>query len=361
MKMAGKETGKPTIVFHANVSNSLSQHGFLNSTSFTTTNQPLSVGNLNDYWEHRLSIQLYQYFLPIIIFIGIMLNFLTILVLVRRKFGTSSTRILLISLALFDTGALCAYSRRWILLAFMIDVRTLTNASCPLHVYVTYVTSYCSSWTIALLTLERVVSVVHPLKARVICTTQWTVVTISITYSFIFILCAHILRYFKISSLVGVCIAGKLYSDYSYDTYRTFWISIWHWIDLLVYACIPIIIIITCNALIVYKVKRSQRLQSRGSRSAVEGQPSQLTSITYMLVTVSVAFVLLTLPSSVYMIYKATLGMYKTFHQFAIHDLIFATTFLISTCNNAINFLLYCVSGTQFRREVYLMFRLKGT
>jgi hypothetical protein len=200
--------------------------------------------------------------------------------------------------------------------------------------------------------VERWISVTHPLKARVICTRKYVSIAISIVFIFLFALNSHILYYFRASRKESDC-------DYTSDeAYHTFWINTWYWIDLFAYSCLPFVVISYCNCSIYYQVIKGQikreNLQNRGG--GLGRQSAKLTSMTKMLTTVSVMFILLTLPVSVnYIVYgRLVISSNKIFAQYVLS---YTVTNLLSYANNSINFLLYCVSGTQFRREVFQMFR----
>jgi hypothetical protein len=304
------------------------------------------------YWEWRLQSILWKYVPPVLLVLGTTLNALTIIVLLRRKFGNSSTRILLIILALADSAVLLTgLIRRWLQKTFELELPYLIPLTCPLHRFLMHFFRDFSNWNIALLTVERWISVAHPLKARVICTRKYVCIVISIVSIFLFTLNSHILYYFRVVGKERDC-------DYTSEAYHTFWMNTWYWIDLFAYSCLPFVVISYCNCSIYYQVTKGQikreKLQNREGCSG--GQSAKLTSMTKMLTTVSVMFILLTLPVSVHFIVygRLVISSKKTIAQYVLS---YTVTNLLSYFNNSINFLLYCVSGTQFRREVFKMFR----
>jgi hypothetical protein len=88
-------------------------------------------------------------------------------------------------------------------------------------------------------------------------------------------------------------------------------------------------------------------------------QLAKLTSATYMLLTVSFMFIALTLPACVYYLiarlYGPTLG--DDVYTQARLKLFYTSTGLLGYSSNTINFLLYCMSGSAFRREFLALFR----
>ena len=156
----------------------------------------------------------------------------------------------------------------------------------------------------------------------------------------------HILFFFKID------IRGNCY--FTDIAYTEFWNKIWYWIDMLTYTGIPFVILASCNGTIIYKViqSRTKRLKVQNPEGKLTSKSTHFTSMTYMLTTVSVTFLLLTLPPQVFFVVISYIDESK-----ADANLAFAVTQLIRFTNHSINFLLYCISGKQFRREVYKMFK----
>jgi hypothetical protein len=309
-----------------------------------------------DYWQWRAHRSLATYVPPVLIVIGTILNLLTIVVLIRRKFGKSSTRILLITLALSDTAVLWTGLLHFWLRMLDLDLRLLTNISCPLHIFCTYFFLQFACWTIMLLTFERWVSVSYPLKARVMCTMKYTCTTMVIVVIFLFALNSHMLYYIRnFSDPNGVT---KRWCSHLNMAYVNFWYDVWNPVDLIVRTAIPFTVISLCNSAILYKVIKghSRRKLLSGGRS--DEQSAQLTSMTYMLTTVSSVFLLLMLPIGIFYIVFMDLRR-KEYTQAQSMDLEIASTatHLIMYLNNTINFILYCVSGSQFRREVYRLFK----
>ncbi|XP_064639514.1 FMRFamide peptide receptor frpr-18-like [Lineus longissimus] len=311
--------------------------------------------DLNSFWEYHFYEALWTYSPPILIIAGTILNALTVIVLLKRKFGKSSTRILLIVLAFVDTGVLwTALLGYWIRYAFDVEVRILSELSCPLNFFFTYFFLQLASWSITLLTIERWISVIFPLKAKLICTGKRTAIILILVVILLLCLNAHMLFLFGIRD--GECL--PMAAPYIY-----FWKYVWTYIDLLAKACIPFLVITVCNCSILYKVIRSHNTRKKlpNLEKSSDGQTAhaQMTSMTYMLTTVSVMFIFLTLPACIYYILILKLTLISSWHSLVKLIFIHAFTNFIQYINNSINFLLYCVSGKQFRTELYQMF--KGT
>ena len=195
-----------------------------------------------------------------------------------------------------------------------------------------------------LLTVERCISVAYPMKARIICTGKRILAALTVTVILIFALNAHILVFRQFD---GVYCAWVPY------IYQLFWFGPWYWIDSIIYMGIPFIAIVICNAIILSKVLQSQLQRAKLKCSNEEyAKGARLTSTTYMLITVSIMFLVLTLPQSSYYIMRGFQPVIIWDPQEAANVGLFSViVFLIAFANNTINFLLYCISGRQFRKE----------
>ncbi|KAK3105893.1 hypothetical protein FSP39_008047 [Pinctada imbricata] len=94
------------------------------------------------------------------------------------------------------------------------------------------------------------------------------------------------------------------------------------------------------------KGKRGETTQTLYNREIIG-----LIAINVMLVTVSVVFVLLTMPNCIFFIVKDDWNYRVSLHETARYYLVFQVVFLLSDLNHAINFYLYFLSGKKFRRH----------
>ena len=189
-----------------------------------------------------------------------------------------------------------------------------------------------------LLTVERCISVVFPMKAKIICTRVRTLGALSLVFLFLFGMNAMLLYFITLNSRGECNFVGP---D---DESGALWYQAFFSIDQILYIGIPFLIIVLCNIVILVKVIQSQFNRSHFKSS--HGEPDKgvrLTSTTYMLITVSIMFLVLTLPISIYIPFY--IGMVPTEPWYtqrrARMDLIYNIVTLISYVNNSINFLFY--------------------
>jgi hypothetical protein len=323
---------------------------FASSAPLTTTTA-ITSGQNGGQDLNWLVQNLWWYVSPTLIVLGTVFNGLTIIVLIKQQFGNTSTRILLINLAVSDTVILYwGLGQDYLQYCFGIEVRTSSDWSCPVVIFLSFFVWELTSWNVMLLTVERWVSVCFPIRARIICTKKyatWTVISVIV---FIFLVNSHILRNFTIDRTLpgGTCVLAS-------KSYEVFFTTTWAWIVFFVYTAIPYLTIALCNGSIIYVLRKSRR-RRRTLSAETEDSAEKLSKITYMLLTVSTTFVLLTLPSSAFYFLEATV-MSEDWHVSI--ELVNAVTSFLTYLNSTINFLLYCVSGTQFRRALVAMF--KGT
>ena len=102
---------------------------------------------------------------PVLFLVGTIGNLLTILVLSQNKNRRTTTAIFLIFLAISDIMILfTSYFSEWLYVMWSFGFRQVNNVLCKLHVFLTYYSLQFSSWTLVIVTCERVISVINQLK-----------------------------------------------------------------------------------------------------------------------------------------------------------------------------------------------------
>jgi hypothetical protein len=223
-----------------------------------------------------------------------------------------------------------------------------------------------SAWILIAVTLERVISAWLPHKARTLCTKKYAISLLIAIAVFILLLNAHLLYgmvfIYRLNEN-GVTIVEKCV-EINAD-YRTFFNVSWPWIDFCAFCFIPFTVIVIGNALILFKVIKSQRkVQSRvvpsvqsGNRPVISSKHAgKQSSMTAMLFTLNVVFLVSTSPVSIYNIGYPYWSENASEHKFAQLDFWWAIVNMLMYMNNSLNFLLYCLSGTKFRLEVVRIF-----
>ncbi|XP_060576924.1 FMRFamide receptor-like [Ruditapes philippinarum] len=320
--------------------------------------------DITTFMEFKAGELIWKIVPPILIILGTVGNCLSILVLTRRCIRSSTTALFLTVLAFSDLFVLyTGLLRQWLIHLFEVDVRTISEFGCKLNIWMVYSSLDFSAWILIVVTLERVISAWLPHKAKSLCTKKYAVALLIAVIVFILLLNSHMLY-------------GMVFRDTTTELddlkcieinadYRSFFNVIWPWIDLCVFCLIPFTVIVIGNALILFKVLKSQRkVKSRvvpsaqnGNRQATtSGHNNKQSSMTAMLFTLNVVFLLSTSPVSIYNIGYPYWSENASLHKHAQLDFWWAIVNMLMYVNNSLNFFLYCLSGTKFRQEVIVIF-----
>ena len=139
------------------------------TTDLVDSRNPTSGVNVV-YWQSTSAIILFKYASPFLIVIGTVGNLVAVVSLQSSIFKASSTSFILSALALCDVFVLNTGLMRWWLKYFSrVDLRKLSRYGCKLHLLFTYFSHQIASWTLVLLTFERTISVVYPLRCKRLC------------------------------------------------------------------------------------------------------------------------------------------------------------------------------------------------
>lgn len=130
----------------------------------------------------------------------------------------------------------------------------------------------------------------------------------------------------------------------------------WERFHLVTYNLCPFIIMFVCNIYIIVITVRSARVRTIQRSRASAGKTrrsatSRHRQLSVMLMIVTFAFVLLTLPSCIYFVFfrhRMTPNKYSRSYRHMVQICLNSVQFT----SHAINFFLYCFSATNFRNEL---------
>lgn len=128
--------------------------------------------------------------------------------------------------------------------------------------------------------------------------------------------------------------------------------TIWPWTDNALFVVLPFTFIITSNMAVVVKLWRSNSVARGHDYFIGEGRLRPITSSTMMLMAVSTAFLLTTTPLAIHLIGVMFWSMNGNARTMARIKLSHCICSLIYYAGSSINFLLYCFSGSRFRRAL---------
>ena len=136
------------------------------------------------------------------------------------------------------------------------------------------------------------------------------------------------------------------------ENYSNFFRSVWSWMDLCMFCLIPFVVIVFGNSLILFNLfhRNDQSNQRFGNRRHLHNH--RFSSMTTMLCTLNIVFFITTLPISIYNIGYTYWYSTQDQRSIAYLELWWSVVNMLMYTNNALNFLLYCLSGSRFRREL---------
>ena len=312
---------------------------------------------IDTYWQYGAYIHMFKIIPPILMIVGTIGNTLTLVVMHSKAFRSVPSSLILSALAVADTGVLLTgLLRQWIRMIsnFSVDIRLGSSAGCKIHVFLTYFFAHLAPWYLVLLTIERSISVFFPLRCREICSRKKMAITVgTITVMLIGINLHHFITSDR-RILTAHITSTQVYSYaacYNLEKFESFHRGAWYWIDSTLASIGPFIIILIGNIIIMVKLTIAQH-QRQDQMQVSNKDGSKMNSTTLILIVVSTCFLLLTMPSAIYYIRLDLLSLdFRLMTNYAKAKLSFANsmTTLLFFANSAINFFLYCLSGTKFR------------
>ena len=155
---------------------------------------------------------------------------------------------------------------------------------------------------------------------------------------------------------------GQLKCSYQNSNYVEFLSQYWPWINLAVYSIIPFLIITTLNLLLL--IRLSVSVYQRKKRLGQVANSFTIGGSSLLLISAGLLYLFCTGPIAVYHIFN---HIWRQHHNSElVSDEVMAQRLLmrvilenISYLTNALNILVYCISGSRFRKELLLMLKCK--
>ena len=319
-----------------------------------------SMCDANGFFECRFAIFLWRVLGPLFLVIGVIGNVTSIFVLSRRRMCYTTTSVYLRFLAVTDSAVLLASVLRGIIRNYVsFDIRDLNMVLCKTHRWFGSGSASLSTWFVCAITFDRLILLKYPIWAKCHCTRRLALIvgvilsllTFAIHSHFIFLMELKTVHY----SENGTNITQTAFFKCSYKSagYKTFVRRIWPIYVILAYNIIPAIWLITCNIVLVrHLTGRNRARQERRKLKKTQSQ-KDLRSITKMLVAISVFFIVAITPVCTYLVILSYL-VDSSPSSVAKKALAEAIVKLILYSNNAVNFILYCLTGSVFRKELVI-------
>ena len=311
-------------------------------------------------WIVKVMVLMIQTVCLVIVVAGTFGNIMIMLLMGRQR-SASAMNVFFVALAASDlTLVWFGAFDLWMEYTTGFPLHNMHNVTCKLSAVIIYVSGIVSVWLLAVMTLQRAASVLWPHRVNIMFTLKkaklYTVGIVSI----VFLLNSHLLYGAVLDPPYNgsdyFCSYPKLAPEYNF--FRDF---IWTWIDALLFSLLPFAILISSNSVLIWKVSDSVR---KARATLASGQSDQLSSrtkkassLTVTLIVVSVVFFLLTGPMSFYLIivpFVIDVGKESEKESMIIEFTYWLLT-LMWYSNSAVNFYLYCLTGTKFRADTRKM------
>ncbi|KAL8591883.1 hypothetical protein ACOMHN_044379 [Nucella lapillus] len=325
------------------------------TTLTPTTSTDSSADAEDSVFSHpvyKASTYIWYFASPVILVLGNFGNIMTILIMRRNQSGEAVINIYFTALAVIDLVSLDIFLLfEWIGTTFGYFVHYQSDVICKLHSW-TIATVTIGGWLLVGLTSHRAVSVVWPHRVGLLCTRRLVttlIVTMSIFFSAMYshYLYGYHLVYSNDTDTYQCAMMTGKYADFVAE--------IFSYVDLAFYCVIPFACIFLANVVLIWKLRTTLReiRDKFAEQEHMVAREKAASSVTLTIILVSVAFMVLTLPVSVYYI---SLFVYDplaviTVDDLALTYLVRAVTFMLMFCNSAVNFYLYCLTGSKFRKE----------
>ena len=283
---------------------------------------------------------LYLTMYPILLVLGTVGNVLAVAVMMRKKNRKHAISWYIAILSLSDT--LFLYSTiPWVIFYYhtneMVDISVY--ARCTLDYFTYYFSFEYSAWVLVLMSIERFISIVHPLKAKVLATPRRA----KQMCLFLVVILAAINAYHLTSRKVyywdGVPYCGKRPEHVYITNY------VWPILDAVIYSYLPSILMFTFNGIIMYHMWSSKNQAALNQQGAMA---KNFPRVTKMLLSVSFFFICTTVPVETMFIVRNYSDSYNA--------LLYSCLDALMVLNHSANFYLYCLSTRKFRQDLKAIF-----
>ena len=290
---------------------------------------------------------------PVTVAFGTFGNLMAITILNRLRSDRSAMNLYMRALAASDLCVLyTGLAVIWVNETLGFDVRATHGVVCKLRFWILNSCGAFSTWLLVVFTLHRAASVVWPHRVNVVCTRRKTLVAVS---GMLLVAClpySHALYGFDVVST-----ETSRFCTMRFQSYAIFLEDVWLKVDMFFFILLPFAFLVLSNGVLIVTLARSVKAaretlttgQQTGSRQ------KKASATTVMVIVVSMAFVVLSLPLSVKNIFFSLyISDFTSFHK--LQDIAVGSFFdslaqMLVCWNYSINFYVYFLTGTRFRKE----------
>ena len=315
----------------------------------------------SDFLECHAAVLLWKMFLPVFFLVGVPGNILSIVVLSRKRMRDSTTSVYLRLLAIIDTIVLLIAVPREILYYYaFIMVDRLSSFTCKFYAFL-HPGFIAISWCILpVITLDRCIHVKYPVWAKEHCSKKSAVIIFLVLAATVLAINCHrvVLHDTQEKRISSNSTKVKVVCAATNEWYAQFKAETWPLIFSLSFSVTPVVCQILGNVLLVRELAfRSHQKKARKVLEAGHKKEKQdLKSITKMLLTVCVFFVLSSFPQCTQIVIDRYIFDQDVPHDVAKRLLFQCIVQIMVYSNISINFLLYTFSAQIFRKELCTIF-----
>lgn len=302
-----------------------------------------------------------KYFLPIILIIGTIGNCLSFLVLSRATIAKSNLSVYFRVLAICDTITLIiGLFPEFLHQISYFRLSTISDWTCRFQRFCNFFFGDIACWTLVLVSLERLIAVVWPLKAKI-----WCSKTRALCYSAVLILPASLKNFMifltlELRVISRITISNKTFgevrkcvSKIEYSYYENLVRPI---LSLVLYYLVTASAIFITNAIIRYfmkvRIRTILRTNTEVGTDASKSQRHQSRSLLKMSMCIGILYIIFLTPSMIIWTLISLFFFWNRYMNPALVDLLFSITNILAYLQYSTNFFVYVISGRRFRKEL---------
>lgn len=339
-----------------------------------------------------ITLTLLRFYPILFICVGTAGNSLSVYVVLRSKLRRNSTFIYLAFLSIIDLAVLYTFCVNFILHAwFNVDMQQVSLIACKIYSFSIYFFPQLSAWILTAVSIDRVFALTGGVrKTRKI---RQTYLILFVIFLILFLLNVQFLFYennyrnsltkqdidgvnvltltnssnyiYIFSSSISFRIVDtdmdinvvQCSLEYS-DVYQKIYQDVWVYVDAIVNVYLPFTLMFVCSTIIFHSVLRTMGDAHNSNKRLVAR------NLSTMLLSINAMFVLLTGPIVFYLMFEK-----RTFSQSdhqcdtkfkAKHKMIKLFFIILMNANHTGNILVYCLTGTEFRTQLFYFLHLWG-
>lgn len=302
-------------------------------------------------------------FCAFLLLAGLFGNAVSCIIFSKKGLNSSTTSVYLRFLAVADTLCLLFNCVIWKIRLYMgfihFSDEVLQQFICAFSYYGIFACLQQSSWLVVAMTVDRSVHIFFPTKSNIICTKKRACMLSTFIFIVPLIFYHPYFYLYKKGAYISidpknkysVVVSCEIVSE-SASFYLT---DILFPLDTIMYSVVPSVILLVINSLMIRHVYKSTKRRQEMTQGKDEKSNKKALQMTITLICISFYFFLSTFPVALNILifhFRRTTKLKEY-----IDHLSYSRFFnLFSYTNNAVNFFIYCLSGSKFRKEFRKLF-----